>query len=51
MISLLILALVLVSLHSNRRVAKTEISTRDWVITVTGLIMLFVGRLWKILRL
>lgn len=44
-------ALVMVSLHSSRIMTKTDVHTRDQVIAATGLIMMFVGGIWKTFRL
>ena len=35
----------MVSLYSNKTVTKTEVGTRNWGIAVTGLTMLFFGKL------
>ena len=39
-------ALVMVSLHSNKTQTKTEVSTKDWSIPMIGLTMLLFGRMW-----
>ena len=46
MFALLRVALVMVSLHSNETVTKTEVGTRDWGIAETGLAMLLFGGMW-----
>jgi hypothetical protein len=46
-----IVDLVMMSLHSNRTVTKTEVCTNDQGITVTSLTMLFLGGTWKYLGL
>lgn len=45
MYSFVRVAKVMVSLHRNRTVTKTEVDTREWGIAVTGLIMLLIGRM------
>ena len=48
--SLIRVAVVMASLHTNRTMTKTEVGTRtgvyeDWGIAVTGITMLLVGRM------
>jgi hypothetical protein len=43
MLSFIRVALVMVSLHSNRTVTKTAFGSRDWGTAVTGLTMLLGG--------
>jgi len=45
MFSFIRVALLVVSLHSNRTVTKMEVGTRDWGVAVAGLAMLLVGRM------
>jgi hypothetical protein len=42
----IIIALVMVSLHTNKTLTKTEVSTRDWGIVMTGLTRLLFGGMW-----
>lgn len=51
MFSFIRVVLVMISLHSNRRVTKIEVGTREQGITVIGLTMLFVVGIWKTLEL
>lgn len=41
------LAVVTMSLHGNRN-PKTDVGTRDWDVTVMGLIMLLFGGMWTL---
>ena len=36
----------MVSLHTNKTLTKTEVSTRDWGIVMTGLTRLLFGGMW-----
>jgi hypothetical protein len=40
------LALVMVSVHSSKILANTEVGTRDWGIAVIGLTTLLFERMW-----
>ena len=46
MVSFIGFAVVMVSLHSNRTVTKTEVVMREQDIVITGLTMLLIGRIW-----
>jgi hypothetical protein len=46
MLTLVRIVLVMVSLHSNEILTKTEVGTRDWDIAVIGLTMLLFERMW-----
>ena len=41
--------MVLVTFHSNEKVTMIEDGTRDYGIAVTGLTMLFIGKMWNIM--
>lgn len=41
----------MVSLISNKAVTKVVVGTREHSIAITGLTVLFIGRIWKILGL
>lgn len=43
-------ALVIISLHSNKTVTNIGVGTREYGIAVIGLTMLFVIGIWKTLR-
>ena len=49
MLYLIRVAMVMVSLHSNRIFTKTKVGTRDGDIAVTDMTMLFVRGIWKTL--
>jgi hypothetical protein len=44
MLSFIRVALVMVSLHNNRTLDKTEVGIRDWSIVLIDLTMLLIGR-------
>ncbi|KAL6043466.1 hypothetical protein STEG23_020950, partial [Scotinomys teguina] len=41
-------AMVMVSLHNNRTMTKTEVGTGDWGIAVIGLTVLLFGGIWTL---
>ena len=48
MLSLIRVALVMVSLQSNRTVTKTEVGTREWGVVVSDLTLLLADGMWTL---
>lgn len=49
MLSFIRIIMVIVSLHNNRTLTKTEVGARECGIAMMGLTILLVGRIWKTL--